>query len=200
MRSTILALSALVASAVGQNSTAYNMPADFNIGLVKTDDLNSWCLGQRNTCPEICNGDTKQNSCDPATLKYQCMCGDGSVPDVSSYVETVPFYVCQATYGQCIDSHPNDATGQRTCKKSAKCGSKNASATDTTASSSVHASSTLTMATSTGSSSSNSAKSGSVSSVAAASTTSNAAVMDGLQVYSTGLLAGAMFFAMRLVL
>jgi hypothetical protein len=36
--------------------------------------------------------------------------------------------------------------------------------------------------------------------VAAASTTSNAAVMDGLQGYSTGLLAGAMFVAMRLVL
>ncbi|CAL5868521.1 uncharacterized protein PFLUO_LOCUS2747 [Penicillium psychrofluorescens] len=199
MRSTIVALSALVASAVGQNSTAYNMPAGFNIGLVKTDDLNSWCLGQRNTCPEICKGDVKQNTCDPSTLKYQCMCSDGTVPDSSSYVETVPFYVCQATYGQCIDSHPNDSTGQRACKKSAKCGSKNASATDTTSSSSMHPSSTLSMTTATGSSS-NSANSGSVSSVAAASTTSNAAMMDGLQGYTTGLFAGAMFFAMRLVL
>lgn len=186
------------------------------MGITDHRFTDSWCLGQRNTCPEICKGDVKQNTCDPvcqsnenipsvtdsalqSTLKYQCMCSDGTVPDSSSYVETVPFYVCQATYGQCIDSHPNDSTGQRACKKSAKCGSKNASATDTTSSSSMHPSSTLSMTTATGSSS-NSANSGSVSSVAAASTTSNAAMMDGLQGYTTGLFAGAMFFAMRLVL
>lgn len=130
-----------------------------------------------------------------STLKFNCICADGSVPDVSPYIETVPFYVCEETYGQCINAHPNDADGQRACKAAATCGSKNASAEDTTMSATTSAaSSTLAMATSTGSSQTS-------SSVAAASTTTNAAAaLSGLEGYSTGLMAGAMFLAVRLFL
>jgi hypothetical protein len=129
-----------------------------------------------------------------STLKFNCICADGSVPDVSPYVETVPFYVCEETYGQCINSHPNDAEGQRACKAAATCGSKNATAEDTTSSTTTAASTTLAMATSTGSSSSQT-----TSVAAAAATTTNAAV-SGLEGYSTGLMAGAMFLAARLFL
>jgi hypothetical protein len=130
-----------------------------------------------------------------STLSFNCVCADGSVPDVSPYIETVPFYVCEETYGQCINSHPNDAESQRACKAAATCGSKNATAEDTTTSTTTAASTTLAMATSTGSSGS----SQTTSSVAAASTTTNAAV-SGLEGYSTGLMAGAMFLAARLFL
>lgn len=130
-----------------------------------------------------------------STLKFSCICADGSVPDVSPYIQTVPFYVCEETYGQCINAHPNDAEGQRACKDAATCGTKNASAEDTTMSSTTTAASTtLAMATSTGSSET-------TSSVAAASTTTNAAAaLSGLEGYSTGLMAGAMFLAARLFL
>lgn len=130
-----------------------------------------------------------------STLKFNCVCADGSVPDVSPYIETVPFYVCEETYGQCINAHPNDAEGQRACKAAATCGSKNATAEDTTSSTTTAASTTMAMATSTGSSGS----SQTTSSVAAAATTTNAAV-SGLQGYSTGLMAGAMFLAARMFL
>lgn len=130
-----------------------------------------------------------------STLKFSCICSDGTVPDVSQYVETVPFYVCEANYGQCINAHPNDAEGQRACKAAATCGSKNATAEDTTSSTTTAASTTLAMATSTGSSGS----SQTTSSVAAAATTTNAAV-SGLEGYSTGLMAGAMFLAARMFL
>lgn len=126
-----------------------------------------------------------------ATLHFQCVCANGHTPDVAAYIETVPFYVCEATYGQCIDAHPNDAQGQRACKQAANCGTKNASAADAT-SSSAAATNTLAMATSTDSSAS------ATSSVAAESTT-NAAIALG-QGYSTGLMATVMFVAARMLL
>ncbi|KAJ5683118.1 hypothetical protein N7462_006283 [Penicillium macrosclerotiorum] len=193
---SIILLSTLVASALGGNSSTYNFPSGFNIGLVKPDQLNSWCEGQRNVCPSICKGSTKQNTCDPNTLKFDCICSDGTTPDVSPFIQTVPFYVCEATYGQCIDSHPNDAQGQRACKQAATCGKKNSTASDTT-SSSASASSTMAIATATGSDSSKTTS----SAVAAASTTTNAAIILGsLEGYSTGLMAGAMVLAMRFFL
>lgn len=128
-----------------------------------------------------------------STLKFGCVCSDGSIPDVTPYSQTVPFFVCQETYVQCIASHPNDAEGQRACKKAADCGSKNASAVTTTASDT--SSTTLALATATDSSSSE------TSSVAPASTTTNAAVaLSDLTQYSTGLMAGIMFAAARMVL
>ncbi|KAJ5617127.1 hypothetical protein N7537_002241 [Penicillium hordei] len=196
MRSSIIFLSALATSVMADNSTdTYTFPAGFNIGLVDSANLNSYCSAQRNTCPQICQQGTKLNSCDPTTLKFSCVCSDGSTPDVTPYSQTVPFFVCQETYVQCIASHPNDADGQRACKKAADCGSKNASAVTTTASTSTMSSTTLALATATESSSSE------TSSVAPASTTTNAAVALGdLTQYSTGLMAGLMFVAARMVL
>ncbi|KAJ5952422.1 uncharacterized protein N7479_010835 [Penicillium vulpinum] len=199
MRSSIILVSALATAVMGANSTVpYTLPAGFNIGLVKSTDLSAWCGAQRNTCPEVCQSGTKLNSCDSSTLNFSCVCGDDSTPDMTPYQQTVPFYVCQATYGQCVDSHPNDAEGQRACKKAAVCGSKNASEVTTTSSSSstTAASSTLALATAT-----ESAATTSTSSVAPASTTTNAAVALGdLTQYSTGLIAGLMFVAARMVL
>ncbi|KAJ6109706.1 hypothetical protein N7486_001941 [Penicillium sp. IBT 16267x] len=199
--------STLVVSALAQNSTSsstssYTFPGGFNIGLVKPDELNSWCQGQRNNCPAICKGDTKENTCDPATLKYSCVCSDGKAADVTPYLQTVPFYVCEANYGQCVDAHPNDAMGQEACKKAAKCGNKNATAIMSTTTSMV-ATSTLAMATTAGTGSNSLNKQAVTSSSAAASTTTtNAAVPLGniLETYSTGMMAGLMFLAMRLVL
>ncbi|CAG8903988.1 unnamed protein product [Penicillium egyptiacum] len=196
MRSSIIFLSALATSVMGANNTTgtYTLPADFNIGLVESSELSVWCSAQRNTCPDICQKGTKLNSCDANTLKFDCVCSDGSIPDVAPYQQTVPFFVCHATFGQCIKSHPDDIEGQRACKKAvANCGTKNASEVTTTASSS--ASSTLSMATATESSTSE------TSSVAPASTTSNSAVALGdFTQYSTGLMAGIMFVAARMVL
>ncbi|CAG7946895.1 unnamed protein product [Penicillium nalgiovense] len=195
MRSSLIFLSALATSVMGANNTGpYTLPTDFNIGLVDSSELSVWCSAQRNTCPDICQKGTKLNSCDPNTLKFDCVCSDGSTADVVPYQQTVPFFVCHATYGQCIKSHPDDIEGQRACKEAvANCGSKNASEVTTTSSSSS-ASSTLAMATATESSSTE------TSSVAAASTTPNAAVALDLTQYSTGLMAGIMFVAARMVL
>ncbi|KAJ5558476.1 hypothetical protein N7535_008689 [Penicillium sp. DV-2018c] len=199
MRTSIIFLSALATSVLGANSTSpYTLPAGFNVGLVDSSERSAWCSAQRNTCPDICQDGTRLNSCDSNSLEFQCVCSDGSTPDVTPYKQTVPFFVCQANYGQCINAHPDDAEGQRTCKKNAVCGSKNAteeadssSSTTTTASSTI-----LAMATTTDSSSSETS-----SAAASAATTSNAAVALGdMTQYSTGLMAGLMFAAARMIL
>lgn len=128
------------------------------------------------------------------------MCQDGTTPDVSDYIQTVPFYVCQANFGQCVDRHPNDADGQDACKKAAHCGTKNASSIDTTSSSAVASSTMMAVATSTDSSSSSSSPSSSSSAAASTTTHNAAAALGGIEAVSTGLMATVMFLAMRLVL
>ncbi|KAJ5120585.1 uncharacterized protein N7515_009973 [Penicillium bovifimosum] len=199
MRTSIVFLSALATSVMGANSTTYTLPAGFNVGLVDSSERSAWCSAQRNTCPDICQDGTRLNSCDSNTLDFSCVCADGSTPDVTPFKQTVPFFVCQANYGQCINSHPDDAEGQRTCKKNAVCGSKNATeeADSSSSSTTTAASTTLAMATSTDSTASQ------TSSVAAASaTTSNPAVALGgdMTKYSTGFMAGLMFVAARMIL
>lgn len=128
---------------------------------------------------------------------FSCVCNDDTVPDVSPFLQTVPFYVCQANYGQCIDAHPNDAMGQEACKKAAKCGTKNATASASSTSSAAAPSHTLHMASTT-----DSEKSSTSSSASASATTTNAAIAVGglLETYSTGIFASIMFLALRLVL
>lgn len=70
MYSSIVLLSTLAASVLGANSTTYTLPQGFNIGLVKPDELNSWCQGQRNVCPDMCKGSTQANSCDPVSVSH----------------------------------------------------------------------------------------------------------------------------------
>lgn len=113
---------------------------------------------------------------------------------MSKYLQTVPFYVCQDAFGQCINAHPDDAEGQDACKKAMDCGTKNASeTTTTTSSSSASASATLTTSTSADSSAS-------ATSVAASTPTNAAATLGDMTQYSTGVMAGLMFVAAGMVL
>lgn len=58
------------------------------------------------------------------TLQFDCTCINGTVPDVSPYQNTIPFFVCQENFVQCIENHPDDADGQKQCKeeKEKNCG------------------------------------------------------------------------------
>ena len=53
---------------------------------------------------------------------------------MSAYQNTIPFFVCQENYKQCIQNHPNDLDGQNQCKANAKCGTLNATAMEDSAS------------------------------------------------------------------
>ncbi|KAK2751954.1 hypothetical protein FQN55_008696 [Onygenales sp. PD_40] len=98
----------------------------FDPSKVKDAQKSSWCTAQRSACPQICGGFTSKNYCDAATLTYECKCQDGKTPDVAKYKNTLPFFICQETFVQCIASHPDDLAGQRKCKENqSKCGTIN---------------------------------------------------------------------------
>ncbi|KAL2821040.1 hypothetical protein BJX63DRAFT_252620 [Aspergillus granulosus] len=127
----------------------YTFPAGFNLGLVSSQDKAAWCRGQRNTCPEICGGVATANRCDLDTLDFTCTCSNGTEANVEPYINTVPYYVCQSNYGQCIDLSTTQ-DGDDLCTEGLNaCGTLNASAPSTTSSSTSSSSSTTSLPTET---------------------------------------------------
>ncbi|RJE20132.1 hypothetical protein PHISCL_07538 [Aspergillus sclerotialis] len=190
---------ALVSAALVATVAAnYTLPSGFDINQVDLSERGSWCTAERNTCPKICGGIASSNSCDPQSLSFSCVCDNGTTANVEPYMQTVPYFVCQKTYGQCITRHPDDLEGQEKCKASAKsCGTLNATETSSSSSSSATGSSTAsaTLATTTQAGDS----SATASSTGSATTTTNAAALM-VQEHSTSLFAAGLFFALRYVL
>ncbi|OXV06603.1 hypothetical protein Egran_05627 [Elaphomyces granulatus] len=187
----VLILSVFVVAIMAQN---YTFPSGFNIGLVSSTEKASWCQGERNTCPQICGGAASPNDCESDTLTFHCVCINGTVPNVALYQNTIPFYVCNSNYGQCIKNNPSDVDAQRQCKNGlASCGTLNASASIASTTTSTSAT-TLTTGTTSATATTTSA--------AASAATSKAAAMalQAAQDHSTGLLVAALLAAVRILL
>ncbi|GAB1204612.1 hypothetical protein APSETT445_003268 [Aspergillus pseudonomiae] len=134
------------------------------------------------------------------TLGFTCSCSNGTDADVASYAETIPFFVCQENYRQCIE-RSTDLDGDEKCKKAqSQCGSKNASDASGSSSSTTTSTSLPTSTGSSGSSNSEGSSTGTAtSSSSTSSTTANAAVRMA-QDHATGILATVLFLGLRLVL
>ncbi|KAF4446011.1 cdp-alcohol phosphatidyltransferase protein [Fusarium austroafricanum] len=95
-----------------------------------------WCQNEIETCPMICGqfskGDTKVNTCDPKTLTYGCVCGDGKQPNVSEYSLTLPFYVCQEWGNQCVQDCKGSSSCASDCRQNHPCGASNPKKYNTT--------------------------------------------------------------------
>lgn len=207
MFSKIIAVSALVALTSAQSASttvSQSMPpaatSGFNPGNVSASDASSWCLAQQNTCPQICGstvgGYASTNACSSTAFTYTCICANGTEPDVTAYVQTLPYFICQATYMQCVDLHPNDLTGQANCKTDEQCGTLNATALEASASGAAHSSASSTAAASSSTSSSGSATSAAGS--AASATPTGAAAMG--QQMATGTFAAVLWAAFKFLL
>ncbi|OAX78372.1 hypothetical protein ACJ72_07324 [Emergomyces africanus] len=88
----------------------------FNPASVSQEQKLAWCDAQMASCPILCKSFASVNICNANDLTFTCTCGDGSTPDLTKYKSTIPFFICTETYAQCIESHPNDLSGQRECK------------------------------------------------------------------------------------
>lgn len=126
-------------------------------------------------------------------LTYTCVCGNGTAPDVTSFANTLPFFICQQTYIQCIANHPNDDAAQQVCTRNQQCGSRNATAEAIAATSSAE-----TTASSTTSSGSASGTGSATSSETAASTSSGSAAVHNVAELSTGAFAILLAAAFKL--
>ncbi|PLB54275.1 hypothetical protein P170DRAFT_12103 [Aspergillus steynii IBT 23096] len=196
----ILLLSTLVASATAANN--YTLPEGFDLNKVNPSTRASWCVAERNACPKICGGVSNANSCDPSTLDFTCTCGNGSAANVEPYQGTVPYFVCQENFGQCIE-RSSSLDEEEKCKDARSgCGSQNASESSSSSSTTTSATSLPTATESSDSSDDDEESSTATrtsSSTGSAATTTNAAVRMA-QDHATGVLATVFFLALRLTL
>lgn len=190
---TSSASSVAAATTVSQSMPAI-ATAGFNIGNTTLVDRTQWCLAQRNQCPLICGGAASRNECNADNLQYTCICSNGTVPDVSAYEQTVPFYICQQTFVQCTANNPNNAEGQQQCTANEQCGTLNA--TEVAEAAKSTSGSMATSATSSGSSSSNTASAASSGSSSSSTGSSDASTMT----YTTGAMAAVLMAAFKLLL
>ncbi|OKL60810.1 hypothetical protein UA08_03910 [Talaromyces atroroseus] len=201
--SAVLIFAALVAHAAADYN--YTFPSGFDLSDVSATELEAWCQGERNTCPEVCGGAASSNTCDSTTLDFSCTCANGTTPDLSPYENTIPFYVCQETYIQCINNNPNDLQAQDNCKANATCGTIILGASSTTSSSSsssASSTSSSTLVTTTASVSATGSSTGSAtgSSATSASSTGAAVALQIAQDHSTGFFAAALLAVFGMLL
>jgi len=195
-----VAASTTVSQVMPPAATASFSPA----GISSTDAFN-WCHAQLNTCPQICGGSASTNQCDQTTFTYSCVCANGTVPDCTAFAETLPFYICQETYIQCIDNNPNDAQAQSVCASNEVCGTRNATAeaiAATSAAASSSAASTSSAASSSsasGSATAGSGSSASASASASATAKSSGNAMGLSQHVATGAFAAVLMAAFKLL-
>ncbi|CAD6442091.1 1bae2c16-9ff6-4986-9ef9-389a44e3d112 [Sclerotinia trifoliorum] len=100
----------------------------------------SWCQSQTQTCPSLClqNGgndsSTETNTCDPETLNYACICGNGLSPNASEYSLTLPYFICTQYATNCVAACNGDNNCQAACRDDHPCGAQNPTRINTTSS------------------------------------------------------------------
>ncbi|KAK3718884.1 hypothetical protein LTR37_004800 [Vermiconidia calcicola] len=130
------------------------------------------------------------------TLTYECVCTDGSHPNISSYSATLPSYICEEYISQCVE-RAGDDLGLLTDCRSITCGTRNASSV--AASNGGGSSGSASSASASASATSGSTGTGSGS--AASATSEGAAIaLSVAKSYGTGILAGGLLAVFGLAL
>ncbi|KAE8443052.1 hypothetical protein EG329_002375 [Mollisiaceae sp. DMI_Dod_QoI] len=158
-RSTIaVALMAAVVVAQTTNNT-------IDPNSVPSTTRSQWCQAQTNTCGTLCSGDYNNNSCIPDTLTFSCTCAsNNSQPGLQYYKETMPTFICEQIFTNCIAQNVGDAAAQALCNSNEQnnCGHLDpdnfTAVATTTSSSSTSATAAATSAAGSGSATSSSSK------------------------------------------
>jgi len=98
---------------------------------VPLSERTSWCETQMESCPVIClqlpgvtSTTTDANDCNPNTLTYDCVCGNGMSPNASEYSQTLPYFVCTEYGSQCIAGCGGNTACQSDCRSQHPCGAQ----------------------------------------------------------------------------
>ncbi|CZR51672.1 uncharacterized protein PAC_01549 [Phialocephala subalpina] len=139
--SIIIALAAisLASLALAQSSNTTLDPNSITLSL-----RSQWCQAQINTCGILCSGNNNDNTCTPDTLTYDCICAsNSSSPDLAAYTQTLPTFICEQLYTNCISAASGNASAQADCQTNIEdgCGKLDPAKFDASASSSSSASS-----------------------------------------------------------
>ncbi|EWY94423.1 hypothetical protein FOYG_07163 [Fusarium oxysporum NRRL 32931] len=118
MRSSFALLAMAVSAVSAQSVKDYKSSLDMTID-PNTVDLatrSSWCGAQQNTCDALCKDDTNENKCTENDLKWECTCSsNSSTPGLQYYTQTMPTFICQELFSQCISQNTGSQSGQREC-------------------------------------------------------------------------------------
>lgn len=91
----------------------------------------SWCQSQMTACPLLClqlpgaSSTTESNTCNPADLTYECICGNGMTPNASEYSQTLPYFLCTEYGNQCVAGCAGNTACQSACRNDHPCGAQN---------------------------------------------------------------------------
>ncbi|EFW99520.1 hypothetical protein CMQ_7888 [Grosmannia clavigera kw1407] len=148
LKLSLLAVTATLLSAV--RADYYVEPSSVPLATRK-----SWCASETSTCPLICEQTapytTKDNTCDPSTLTYGCVCGNGLQPNISEYSLSLPYFVCSEWGNQCVTACGSNNTCSSSCRQDHPCGALNPSpgnaSLTTTSAGATSATSTVNSAT-----------------------------------------------------
>ncbi|PMD46514.1 hypothetical protein L207DRAFT_629049 [Hyaloscypha variabilis F] len=106
-------------------SNVVDAQSSFNASQIALATRQAWCASELNTCTLICESAGSQvndvdNTCNTSTLDYVCSCLNGFSPDVGRYTNTMPNFICDYVFSNCIANSPNDAASQATCQSEAE--------------------------------------------------------------------------------
>ncbi|KAL2123206.1 hypothetical protein VTJ04DRAFT_3661 [Mycothermus thermophilus] len=79
-----------------------------------------WCNAQYETCAKLCNRQLKTNECNDNTLEYDCKCSNGTAPGLEYYIQTMPTFICEQAYSDCIAANTASSRAQDQCKSNIK--------------------------------------------------------------------------------
>ncbi|KAG5657148.1 hypothetical protein KAF25_001737 [Fusarium avenaceum] len=130
MRSSFALLAMAISAVSAQSVKTYKSSLDMTIdpNAVDIATRSDWCGAQINTCDTLCKDDTNSNDCSETDLKWECTCSsNSSVPGIQYYTQTMPTFICQQLFSQCITENTSSQQGQRDCKSNieAKCAKQN---------------------------------------------------------------------------
>ncbi|KAG5746237.1 hypothetical protein H9Q69_008369 [Fusarium xylarioides] len=119
MRSSF-ALLAMAVSAISAQTTVQNYKSSLDMTIdpnsVDLATRSSWCGAQQNTCDALCKDDTNDNKCTENDLKWECTCSsNSSTPGLQYYTQTMPTFICEELFSQCISQNTGSQSGQREC-------------------------------------------------------------------------------------
>lgn len=112
MRQNIL----LVALSAATVATAQERNFTVDIAGLDRSLKSDWCAAEYDTCRVLCDNSPTANDCETETLEYSCKCSNGSAPGLDYYIQTIPTFLCNQAYSDCIAANTQSSRAQDECK------------------------------------------------------------------------------------
>ncbi|KAE8354164.1 hypothetical protein BDV28DRAFT_147408 [Aspergillus coremiiformis] len=148
--SSLALIATLAGLAIGQSTS------NIDTNSVPKSTRKQWCESQISACPLIClqlpgtSGQPKDNSCDPDSLSYSCICSNNLSPNASEYSQTIPYFVCTEENNQCVTGCNGESSCQSDCRSKHPCGAQEPKRVNTTTSATQTAQATTSLPPFTG--------------------------------------------------